>query len=340
MIDVDDVKQKAVELGFDLVGVARAGAPPHSREFMQWLDRGFAGEMAYIARSAGARADPRVRFPWAKSVLSLAKRYPGPSSGPSPVRPAPVGRVSCYALGADYHFVIGDALQRLREYLQDSGAAQTRGYVDTGPVLERDWAAAAGLGWIGKNTSLINQERGSWLFLATVFVDEELDPDRQVPERCGTCSDCIEACPTGAILAPYVVDSRLCLSYLTIEFKGAIPRHLREMAGDLIFGCDICQAVCPWNAKCPPTTDATFEPRRGLAMLDLAWALSDPAGLSNLISGTAVERAGGQRLTRNLLIAAGNSRDRRLIRAVEPHALTASAELSEQVIWTLRRLRG
>lgn len=338
MIRSDGVKKKAAELGFDLAGVATAGAAPHSREFLGWLNRGYAAEMAYIGRSAGTRADPRAGFPWAKSVISLAKRYPGPP--PDESAPAPRGRVSCYAAGDDYHGVLGDALLRLEEHLRANGAEKTRSYVDTGPVLERDWAALAGLGWIGKNTSLINQRFGSWLFLGTIFADIALDPDAPAPDRCGTCTDCIEACPTGAILAPHVVDSRLCLSYLTIEFKGVLPPHLRRMTGDWVFGCDICQAVCPWNAKYPPLEGSAFEPRPGLMRPDLNWALSHPDSLSTLISGTAVERARGERLTRNLLIAAGNSGDRRLGAAVEPYAVTASSGLAEQVSWALKRLRG
>jgi epoxyqueuosine reductase len=345
------LKDMADRLGFDLAGVARAGAAPHAREFRNWLHRGYVAEMAYMSRSAETRADPRIRFPWAKSVISLAKRYPGADYGPltpgsasaseSHVYPAaPVGGVSCYATGDDYHDVIGGALEKLEEYLCANGAAQTQSYVDTGPVLERDWAAQAGLGWIGRNSSLINQRYGSWLFLATLMVDLDLDEDEPVPDRCGTCTDCIEACPTGAIVAPYMVDSRLCLSYLTIEFKGAIPGHLRDMVGNWVFGCDICQAVCPWNSKCPSLERTPFVPRPGLERLDLAWALSNPVGLDKLISGTAVERARGDRLIRNLLIAAGNSKDRRLAKAVEPYVVLASPGLAEQVGWALKRLRG
>jgi epoxyqueuosine reductase len=338
VIGCNDIKEKAVEFGFDLAGIASSGSAPHGREFLEWLDRGYSGEMAYMGRSAETRADPRTRFPWAKSVISLAKRYPGPP--PEEPASAPAGRVSCYALGEDYHNVLGGALLRLEEYLRAHGVGKTQSYVDTGPVLERDWAAHAGLGWIGKNTSLINQRYGSWIFLATVFVDVVLDADDPAPERCGTCTDCLEACPTGAILAPYVIDSRLCLSYLTIEFKGIIPPHLREKTGDWVFGCDICQAVCPWNVKCPPADDPAFEPRPGLHRLDLGWALSNPGGLSTLISGTAVERARGEKLTRNLLITAGNSRDGRLAAALEPYVVLASSGLAEQVSWAIKRLRS
>ncbi len=374
MIDKVALKKKTTALGFDLVGIARPGEAPHAGRFMDWLRRGFAGEMAYMGRSAAARADPRTRFPWARSIICVAMSYPGPdksregeppagapsageadaTAGATSARTEPHvedarrapsiqrgarGRLSCYACGDDYHRVMGERLDRLESFLQANGASRTRAYVDTGPVLERDWAARAGLGWIGKNTALINQSLGSWLYLGSVFVDIVLPPDGPAPDRCGTCADCIEACPTGAIVAPHTVDSRLCLSYLTIELKDALPPRLRELVGHWVFGCDVCQAVCPWNRKVRARPDPAFSPRPGLPDLDLRWALSNPDLLSKLIEGTAVERARGERLFRNLAIAAGNSGDRRLAGALEPRAVTASSRLAEQIGWALERLR-
>ena len=231
-------------------------------------------------------------------------------------------------------------LHRFEDYLRSNGAGRTQSYVDTGPILERDWAALAGLGWIGKNTALINQRLGSWLFLASVLVDIDLPASHAVDDRCGTCTDCIEACPTGALLAPNVLDSRLCISYLTIEFKDVLPPQLRELTGDWIFGCDICQVACPWNSKVERSAHPEFEPRPGLSAVDLRWALSNPDSLSNLISGTAVERARGERLARNLIIAAGNSGDPGLAKSLEPYVVTASSGLAEQVGWALKRLRS
>ncbi len=352
MNNIVSLKRAALELGFDAVGIAPAGAAPHERQFREWLDRGYAGEMSYMARSARERADTRVRFPWAKSIVCVAMRYAGPDGGAcaAGARPAKApgprrARISCYALGDDYHEVLGGRLSELEAHLRRLGASEVRTYVDTGPVLERDWAARAGLGWIAKNTTLINQRMGSWLFLGVALTDLELQPDEPVEERCGDCTACIDACPTGAIIGPYTLDSRRCISYLTIEFKGVLPASLRGQVGAWVFGCDVCQEVCPWNSKAGlsadlPAPDPALRPRPGLARLDLGLALADPHGLSALIEGTAVQRARGDRLARNLIIAAGNSGDRGLARALEPYVVTASSALAEQIGWALRRLRA
>jgi epoxyqueuosine reductase len=250
------------------------------------------------------------------------------------------GRISCYAGGDDYHNVLDNALVKLETFAQEQGASQTKSYVDTGPVLERDWAARAGLGWIGKNTMLINQGLGSWLFLGTVLTNVELAPDDPSPDRCGTCTECLDACPTGALVSPYLLDSRLCISYLTIEHKGAIPPRLRPLVGDWVFGCDICQSVCPWNRRIPDAENPAFAPHDGLCPLDLEWALSNPDALSQLIAGTPVERAKGHRLIRNIIVAAGNSGSLRVARALEPYAVNPPPELAEHVSWALKQLRG
>jgi epoxyqueuosine reductase len=351
--DAGSIKSAALDLGFDAVGIAPAGPAPHGRQLRDWIERGYAAEMAYMARSARERADVRIRFPWAKSVACVAVRYPGPGAGAR--EGAAIGhgrgtverraRVSCYALGDDYHEVLGRRLSRLEAVLRGAGAEEVRTYVDTGPVLERDWAARAGLGWIGRNTTLINRSMGSWLFLGVAITDLAIQPDAPVEERCGDCTACIDACPTGAILGPYTLDSRRCISYLTIEFKGVLPAGLRGGLGTWVFGCDVCQEVCPWNAKAArsadlPDPDPALRPRPGLAELDIGWALSNPDALSTMIQGTAVERARGERLTRNLIIAAANSGDRRLARALEPYVVTASSALAEQLGWALKRLRA
>lgn len=373
MADPISIKRRAADLGFDLVGVARAGPAPHAKQFAYWLERGYAGEMSYMERTAESRADTGVQFPWAKSLLCVAMRYPPPRAaagtgaqesgagggaragaagggvkeeGAGSESPAPKssGRISCYAWGDDYHAVMGRLLPRLEEHLRRMGAGRARSYVDTGPVLERDWAASAGLGWIGRNTALINQGLGSWLFLGVIITDLELRPDDPSPDRCGTCTECMDACPTGALIAPYVLDSRLCISYLTIEHKDVMPKHLRGAVGNWIFGCDVCQAVCPWNSKKAligsDSSRSPFAPRPGLHGLDLKWALANPDSLSKLIMGTALERARGERLMRNLVIAAGNSGDPELAVALEPYVVTASSGLAEQLGWALKRLRG
>jgi epoxyqueuosine reductase len=389
MADPISIKRKAADLGFDLVGVARAGPAPHARQFADWLERGYAGEMSYMERTAESRADTGVQFPWAKSLLCVAMRYHPPQAaagagaresvagggtqaktgggaqdsesagdahaetgegakveGAGLENPAQSssGRVSCYAWGEDYHAVMGRRLRPLEEHLRRLGAGHGRSYVDTGPVLERDWAASAGLGWIGKNTALINQELGSWLFLGVIITDLELRPDDPSPDHCGTCTECVDACPTGALIAPYLLDSRLCISYLTIEYKDVMPKHLRGAVGNWIFGCDVCQAVCPWNSKKAVIdgdfSRSPFAPRPGLHGLDLKWALANPDSLSKLIEGTALERARGERLMRNLIIASGNSGDPELAGALQPYVITAPSGLAEQVGWALKRLRG
>jgi epoxyqueuosine reductase len=393
MLDAVTLRDKALSLGFDLVGAARAGPAAHAGFFLKWCERGSGGEMAYMARSADARADTRTRFPWGKSIVAVAMSY-GPSAfapggqivekqressrllsasslrekntppkmpryapaGPGPDKSgrlldafppvamspsdAPYGRVSCYAWGDDYHTVMSRPLAELEKFLKYNGAAQAKSYVDTGPILERDWAASAGLGWIGKNTMLINQRLGSWLFLGVIATDLELLEEQPHPDRCGTCNRCIDACPTGALLGPHVLDPRLCISYLTIELKGVIPPRLRPLIGNYVFGCDICQSVCPWNSKVPAADRPDFRPRPGLDRLDIEWALSHPDALAELVAGTGVERALGQRLTRNIIVAAGNSGDPRLIRALEPYAVGSSPYLAEHAEWALKRLRS
>jgi len=336
-MDAASLKEKAYELGFDLVGVAPAGPAPHARAFLDWIDRGCAGEMHYMVRTAPERADPTKRFPWARSIVCVAMRYPAPPAE-RPARAARA-RVSCYALGDDYHGVMERPMGALAAHLERMGASEARPYVDTGPVLERDWAARAGLGWIGKNTALINEAAGSWLFLGVILTDLELDPDEPVPDRCGKCTECIDACPTGALTGPRLLDSRLCISYLTIEFKGVLPRELRGLTGEWVFGCDLCQTGCPWNSDSRDEIDPAFTPRPELADLDLGWALRNPDKLGSIITGTAIERARGERLIRNLVIAAGNSGRPELARALEPYAVTASSALAEQVSWALKRLR-
>lgn len=350
MISATTLKEKALALGFDLVGIAPAGPAPHGGHLLDWVERGYSGEMAYMTRSVDARADTRVRFPWAKSVLCVAMRYP--SAATHMAKPGEVerqdaheasgmvyARVSCYAWADDYHDVMGRALAELESFAHEHGAAQTKSYVDTGPVLERDWAARAGLGWTGKNTMLINQRLGSWLFLGTVLVDLELDADEPFPDRCGTCTRCIDACPTAALVAPYLLDSRLCISYLTIEHKGAIPQRLRPLIGDRVFGCDICQAECPWNGKVPGAESRAFTPRQGLDPLDIEWALKHPDALSKLTAGTPMERAKGNRLIRNIIVAAGNSGSPRLVGALEIYAVNPPPELAEHVSWALKKVR-
>lgn len=340
------VKAEAAAAGFDLCGIAPAAGFSGLQHLREWLDRGFAGEMHYLHRTADRRSDARAVMPSARSVISLGVVYNTP-------RPYSIDRVdrmqaaiARYAWGDDYHLVIEGRLRELVERLRAIAgeAFEARAYVDTGPVQERAYAAAAGLGWIGKNTCLINAERGSWIFLAEILCSLALDPDSPALDQCGTCTKCLDACPTGALVDAHVLDSTRCLSYLTIELKGAIPAERRGSLGEHAYGCDICQEVCPWNAW-PATAeaDAPWLPRPGLdgQTLLALWERSDDE-LRTLLKGSAMKRAGVRRFRRNLAVAIGNSGDPRAATALagqsEPTALDPL--VAEHVAWALEKLGG
>jgi epoxyqueuosine reductase len=246
-----ELKRQAHELGFDAVGVASAELPAHYGELLaRWLGRGFHGEMAYMARAHQRRADPREVLPGARSIISLAINYYPGDHGPPPDDHS--GRIARYAWGRDYHPLIEQKLAELADWLRArTPEAQVRGYVDYGPVLERAVAQEAGIGFIGKNTMLITDACGSWVFLAELITTLELEADRPQTSRCGSCRLCLDACPTGAIVAPYELDATRCISYLTIELKREFSPSERTKTGDWLFGCDVCQDICPYNA--PPT---------------------------------------------------------------------------------------
>ena len=341
------VKQIAAAAGFDLCGIAPAAALPELRFLCEWLDRGYAGEMQYLHRTADRRADVRNVLPGAQSVISLAVVYntdrPYSTENADPARAA----VARYAWGDDYHVVIerrlSSVIDRLRELAGDRFEA--RAYVDTGPVQERVYAQHAGLGWIGKNACLINPELGSWIFLAAIISTLPLDPDAPSLDQCGTCTLCIDACPTGALVEPRVLDSTRCLSYLTIELKGPIPEEHRRAVGEHAYGCDICQEVCPWNLlpSVGATQDAAWQPRSALdgpKLLDL-WRRSDDE-LRALLKGSAMKRAGLIRLRRNLAVAIGNAGGTEAIDALMHHAAPTCADplVEEHVAWAVERLRG
>jgi epoxyqueuosine reductase len=335
----------AMALGFDLVGVASAEPSVRADFLHEWLARGYGGEMAYLGRNAERRADPRRVLPGARSVIALGLVY-DPGTPPEPARSA--FRVARYAGGDDYHDVLLDRVRALEAALPALAGApvRTRGYVDTGPVLERAFAAGAGLGWIGKNTLLIHPRLGSYLFLGVVLTDLALEPGAAEPDHCGSCRACLDACPTGAFPEPYVLDATRCLSYTTIELRGEIPEPLRAGQGDWGFGCDVCQEVCPWNQRGRRTVPADLlglrarlAPREEWRAPALAWVL----GLSQeswraAIRGTALRRSGYRGLLRNALVAAGNSRDASLVPLVRLHSESGDAMLAEHARWALARL--
>ena len=304
-----DIKQKARSLGFDLAGVAPLGPFPEAVFYPKWLENGYAGDMQYLERQKAAKMEPRSVLPGARSVIVCAMNYNGaqPHTRYDRLR----AWISRYAWGEDYHETVKEKLLELAAWIERNSPLRTRAYVDTGPLLERVFAKYAGVGWFGKNTCIINQKIGSWLFLGCIVTDLEMPYDTPVPDRCGTCTRCIDSCPTGAILEPYVLDSRKCIAYTTIELRGEIPEKDRAGIGHHLFGCDICQDVCPWNRKAPHSSNPAFEPKEGLfwpaidRLLDM-----DEAEWQRMIRGTAMKRAKIKGLVRNLMVVAGNSGSR------------------------------
>jgi epoxyqueuosine reductase len=293
------IKQAGRELGFDLVAVGPAGSPDHAAAFEDWLGAGHAGTMAYLERGREKRVDPGRVLPGVRSVVACALGYyQGRSAGGPP-------GVARYAWGEDYHAVMEPRLLALADTivgLCPGTAAQA--YVDTGPLLERDLAARAGLGWFGKNTMLLHPDLGSFFFIGTVLTTAELEPDAPLPDRCGSCTRCLEACPTGAFVEPYVLDSRRCIAYLTIEHRGPIPAELRPGIGAWAFGCDVCQDACPWNRRPPLTGEPAFESRRHPPLAGLL-ALDEAAYLEGF-RGSPLKRARREGLARNAAVALGN----------------------------------
>ncbi len=341
----DRVKALALALGFDLAGVARAESTPETEFLREWLARGYAGEMRYLERRVEERVDPRRVLAGAKSVVAVGLVYDPGERAPAP---DPRGRVARYAGGDDYHDVMRDRLRALESGLEALAGrpVRCRAYVDTGPVQERVFAAYAGLGWIGKNTCLIHPTLGSYLFLGVILTDLALSPDAREPDHCGSCRACLDACPTDAFAAPYQLDATRCISYWTIEARAAIPEALREAHADWVFGCDVCQEVCPWNQRrgrpVPPDPAglrAKLAPRPEWVRPALAWILElSEEDWRRSTRGTALRRAKHRGLLRNALVAAGNSGDPSLRRAVQRHAEGPDPVLADHARWSLSRL--
>ncbi len=310
-------KELAVQCGFELAGIAPALPLAEAAWYREWLQRGYAGRMTYLeGHRAEVRSDPRQLLPTARSILCLGKLYNGPEPYSTEFDEPGLGWISRYAWGRDYHDVIRSAL---KELVQRLGAAiqepfDWKACVDTAPLLERAYAQRAGLGWIGRNSCLINQKSGSWFFLAELLLSLEMEPDSPPADRCGSCTRCIDACPTRAILPTgredgpsHTIDSRLCISYLTIELRGEIPQELRPGMGRHVFGCDVCQDVCPWNRRAPVTSDPAFAGIHFAPPLDLLWALSADQ-FHKEFAGCAVLRAGYQGFQRNVAVAQTNTK--------------------------------
>ncbi len=334
-------KALALECGFDLAGIASADAPRSLAFFAEWIGRGFAGEMAYLTGQAARRGDLRAAFPWARSVLCVALQYDTPHPYSTDAR-RDAGWISRYAWGDDYHDVMKAMLDRLLARWRDAvGPFEARAYVDTGPLVERAFAAAAGIGAWGKNTCLLHPLHGSWFFLGEIVTALALPSDAPLPDMCGSCTACLEACPTGALVAPYTLDARLCISYLTIEQKGAIPEERRPDLGRHVFGCDICQDVCPWNRKRRLRGDAAFEPREGALAPRLAdLAALDAEGFRQRFRRSPVQRAKRRGLLRNVAVAMANAGDRAYVPALSRLAVDADPVVSEHARWALERMEA
>jgi epoxyqueuosine reductase len=300
------IKRRARELGFDLVGIAPASASRFCDYLRHWLDDGQAGTMDYLEARFEERTDPAVYFQGAASVICVAMNYhvrlDECSAG------AAQGKIARYALGDDYHDIMKDRLHELADWLRETAGGQTRAAVDTAPVMEKELAARAGVGWVGKNTCIINEKIGSWLLLGEILTTLPLPPDEPAIDRCGACRRCLDACPTGAITAPYQLDARKCISYLTIEHRGEIDSALQSQIGDWLYGCDICQDVCPWNSKALESMDMALKPRFPTGTLDaaeiLTWTQDDYA---KTLRHSAMKRVKLPQLKRNARIVLNNS---------------------------------
>jgi epoxyqueuosine reductase len=303
----EQIRAQAYGLGFDLVGITRLGEVETADAFDRWIERGYAGDMEYLPRWADKRRDTRLPYPGVSSAIVVAMDYGGRE---------PSGPVARYARGDDYHDVMVERLRELQRWIAEQLGREVHGkaYVDTGPILERDLARKAGLGWFGKNTMLLNPRLGSFFFLGSLVVDLELEPDPPfATEHCGTCTRCIDACPTQAIVAPGELDATRCISYLTIEAKGEIPVELREEVGGLVYGCDICQEVCPWNEKfsIELAEDSPFRPREVIAGKGARTVASEILSMSDeqfreRFRGSPMKRAKLRGLKRNAAVVLGN----------------------------------
>ena len=327
--------RRAAAIGFDDCRVAPAAEPRHANEFRAWLEAGSAAEMDWIGRGAAKRCDPEQVLPGVRSVIVLAMNYyQGGRSAPNDKG----GRIARYAWGNDYHQVIEGKLRELDEFLTAAGGRQ-KIYVDTGPVLERDFAAEAGIGWHGKSTMLLNRQLGTWFFLAEILTTLDLAFDPPQVARCGSCTRCIDACPTGAITAPHQLDARRCISYLTIELKGSIPIEFRPLIGDRIFGCDDCLDACPWNRFAQASRQSAFAARPAVAQMRLRDFLAlDDEQFREMFRGSAIKRIKRRGFLRNICVALGNVGTRDDLPALANAARDREPLIAEHAGWAIERI--
>jgi epoxyqueuosine reductase len=355
------IANRARELGFDDCRITTASAPERAEKLRQWLGAGHHGEMAWVARNADKRADPQLVLPGARSVITLAVSYGAgeevfsnqysviredrtPRNDEQPTKNnEQKGIIARYARYKDYHDIIADRLKLLTHFVNEFGPPDTRSlwYVDTGPLLERELAQRAGVGFVGKHTNLISRRLGNWFFLSEIITTLEIEPDAPEPNRCGTCTRCITACPTAAITAPFELDARRCISYLTIELKGSIPLDFRPLIGNRIYGCDDCLAACPWNrfAKASSLMQAHSRPAMDAPALVELLALDD-AAFKEKFAGTPMLRTKRRGILRNVCVALGNSGDASALPALERALNDHEPLIREHAAWAIEQIRG
>ena len=337
------IRAEAEQLGFVACGFARANAADAAGiDLKRWLEAGHHGTMGWMEERAHHRVSPLALWPEAKSAIALGMSY-APASNPLALAERPdLARISAYAQGGDYHKTVKKALKALARFIVERCPSELKVFVDTAPMMEKPLAQAAGIGWQGKHTNLVSREHGSWLFLGVILTSLELEPDAPADhgQHCGSCTRCLDACPTQAFVGPHRIDARRCISYLTIEHDGPIPHELRSGMGNRIYGCDDCLAVCPWNRFADAAAaNRAFLPRAELAAPRLADLLAlDDAGFREMFAGSPIKRIGVKRMIRNCLIAAGNSGDAALRPAIQPHLDDPDPVIAESADWALTQL--
>jgi len=337
---LDKIRLKALELGFEGFGVAPPDVGESGEWFQQWLAQNYDGEMAYIKRGEAKRLDLDLVLPGVKSVICLSTPYFTTPRTLDYLEEPETGDISNYALNLDYHDLIQPRLRQLEAYLVEVfPGCQTKGYVDTGPILEKPLAEKAGLGWIGKHTNLLTEGVGSYYFLSEILVDVALPLSEAAQDHCGTCTACIDICPTRAIVAPYILDSRKCISYLTIELKGAIPHEFRKAMGNRIYGCDDCQIVCPWNSFAVATEEPAFQEREGVKGLIELMEL-DEEGFRSRFRKSPVKRIKRRGLLRNVAVALGNSGQMEAVPALTEALSDPEPLIRSHAVWALGELLG
>jgi epoxyqueuosine reductase len=337
---LDKIRLKAQELGFEGFGVALPDVGEAGEWFQQWLAQNYDAEMSYIKRGKAKRLDLDLVLPGVKSVICLSTSYFTTPRTLDYLDDPETGDISNYALNLDYHDLIQPRLRQLEDYLAEVfPGCQTKGYVDTGPILEKPLAEKAGLGWIGKHTNLLTEGVGSYYFLSEILVDVALPLSRAAQDHCGTCTACIDICPTQAIIAPYVLDARKCISYLTIELKGAIPHEFRKAMGNRIYGCDDCQIVCPWNSYAVATDEPAFKEREGVKRLIQLMELDDE-GFRSRFRKSPVKRIKRRGLLRNVAVALGNSGQLEAVPALTEALSDPEPLIRSHAVWALGELLG